>query len=108
MELAGDAIVSGKSITSVGGLDSIRPLMGVCPQFDTSLCALLTGKEHLQLFARIKGVPPSLRSQEINQLLEEVKVNVNPFVYFLMTDILRTLMSLNGSSIAHSYWKLPM
>lgn len=67
--------MSGKSIASVGGLDSIRPLMGVCPQFDTSLCALLTGKEHLQLFARIKGVPPSLRSQEVNQLLEEVKVN---------------------------------
>jgi len=33
----------------------VRRVMGVCPQFDT-LWANLTAREHLQLFAAIKGV----------------------------------------------------
>jgi ABC-type Na+ transport system ATPase subunit NatA len=33
----------------------VRRLVGYCPQFD-ALCDLLTGKEHLELYARIKGV----------------------------------------------------
>lgn len=48
--------------------------MGVCPQFDTGLWELLTGKEHLLLFASIKGLRRSLRVQEASNLLESVKV----------------------------------
>lgn len=29
---AGDALVCGTSIASAGGMDRVRPLMGVCPQ----------------------------------------------------------------------------
>ena len=30
--------------------------LGYCPQFD-ALCGLLTGREHLELYARLRGVP---------------------------------------------------
>ena len=35
-------------------MDSIRQIMGVCPQFDI-LWNELTAKEHLQIFAKLKG-----------------------------------------------------
>jgi len=53
---------SGKA--TLGGLDmqtnraAINQKMGYCPQFD-ALLARLTGREHLEMFARIKGVPES-------------------------------------------------
>ncbi len=40
--------------TTAGGMDKIRSLMGVCPQFDV-LWPELTGKEHLMLYGRLKG-----------------------------------------------------
>lgn len=70
----GDALVYETSIASPGGLDKIRPLMGVCPQFDTGLWDLLTGLEHLHLFASIKGMPSSAIGNEATKLLEGVKV----------------------------------
>lgn len=51
----GDALIYGQSISSEGGLDAIRPIMGVCPQFDV-LWSELTGQEHLMIFGHIKGV----------------------------------------------------
>lgn len=33
-----------------------RQFIGYCPQFD-ALLPLLTAREHLELFAKIKGVP---------------------------------------------------
>ena len=35
-------------------MDSIRKFMGVCPQFDI-LWDELTAKEHLHMFAKLKG-----------------------------------------------------
>lgn len=52
----GDALIYGQSISSEGGLDAVRPLMGVCPQFDV-LWGELTGKEHLAIYGHIKGLP---------------------------------------------------
>ena len=34
----------------------VHQKLGYCPQFD-ALCGLLTGREHLQLYARLRGVP---------------------------------------------------
>jgi ABC-type multidrug transport system ATPase subunit len=68
---SGDAIVCGRSIVS--SIDKIRPLMGVCPQFDV-LWEELTGREHLILFAAIKGLPPPTHQAEAAKLLEEVKL----------------------------------
>lgn len=52
----GDALIYGQSISSEGGLDAIRPIMGVCQQFDV-LWSELTGQEHLTIYGHIKGVP---------------------------------------------------
>jgi hypothetical protein len=44
----------------------VRRLVGYCPQFD-ALFDLLTGREHLQLYARIKGIP----ERHIKTVVEE-------------------------------------
>ena len=49
----GDALVYGESLSEPGGIDRVRPLMGVCPQFDV-LWGELTGYEHLYLYGLIK------------------------------------------------------
>lgn len=36
-------------------MDSIRQIMGVCPQFDI-LWEELTAAEHLKMFAKLKGI----------------------------------------------------
>jgi ABC-type dipeptide/oligopeptide/nickel transport system ATPase component len=51
----GDALIYGEAISSEGGLDRVRPVMGVCPQFDV-LWSELTGEEHLRIYGHVKGV----------------------------------------------------
>ncbi|XP_078736245.1 phospholipid-transporting ATPase ABCA1-like [Lampetra fluviatilis] len=50
---AGDARLEGYSILSQ--LSSVQSRLGYCPQFDGT-DELLTGREHLQLYARLRGV----------------------------------------------------
>lgn len=49
----GDALVYGEALSSTGGMDRIRSMMGVCPQFDV-LWSELTGLEHLTIYGNIK------------------------------------------------------
>lgn len=49
----GDALVYGEALSSTGGMDRIRSIMGVCPQFDV-LWNELTGLEHLTIYGNIK------------------------------------------------------
>ncbi|KAM9107413.1 retinal-specific phospholipid-transporting ATPase ABCA4 isoform 2-T3 [Megaptera novaeangliae] len=51
---SGDATVAGKSILT--NISDIHQSMGYCPQFD-AIDDLLTGREHLYLYARLRGVP---------------------------------------------------
>lgn len=51
----GDAIMLAESVRSPGGMGEIRGNMGVCPQFDV-LWNELTAREHMLLFANIKGI----------------------------------------------------
>jgi len=37
-------------------MTSVHQNLGYCPQFD-ALCPQLTGKEHIELYARLRGVP---------------------------------------------------
>lgn len=37
-------------------MEKVHQLMGYCPQFD-AISDLLTGREHLQFYARLRGVP---------------------------------------------------
>lgn len=49
----GDALVNGNSILTQ--LQKVRKSLGYCPQFD-ALNPLLTGREHLRLYARLRGL----------------------------------------------------
>ncbi|XP_029283093.1 phospholipid-transporting ATPase ABCA1b isoform X2 [Cottoperca gobio] len=51
---SGEAFLAGKSI--LREIDEVHQNIGYCPQFD-SINELLTGREHLELYAVLRGVP---------------------------------------------------
>ncbi|XP_043431546.1 retinal-specific phospholipid-transporting ATPase ABCA4 isoform X3 [Prionailurus bengalensis] len=51
---SGDATIAGKSILT--NISDVHQSMGYCPQFD-AVDDQLTGREHLYLYARLRGVP---------------------------------------------------
>lgn len=51
---AGEAFLKGHSILS--NMQEVHQNMGYCPQFD-AINELLTGREHLELYALLRGVP---------------------------------------------------
>ncbi|VFQ62768.1 unnamed protein product [Cuscuta campestris] len=69
----GDALIYGCSIRSSTGMSKIRQMIGVCPQFDI-LWDELSGQEHLQLFATIKGLSPASIKSVVHNALAEVKL----------------------------------
>ncbi|KDO35467.1 hypothetical protein SPRG_00314 [Saprolegnia parasitica CBS 223.65] len=83
--MTGDVLPTSGTAT-LGGFDilsqqiEVRRLMGYCPQFD-ALMDLLTVREHLELFAAIKGVP----SGRINDTVAEkmTQMNLNDFEHKL-------------------------
>ena len=56
----------------------VRRKLGYCPQFE-ALFELLTTREHLELYARIKGVPKPLVEDVVQQKLDEVCADVEVF-----------------------------
>ncbi|XP_042053846.1 ABC transporter A family member 1-like isoform X2 [Salvia splendens] len=66
---SGDALVFGKSILT--DMDEIRQSLGVCPQYDI-LFPELTVKEHLEIFANIKGVNEDCLENVAIEMAEEV------------------------------------
>ncbi|RHY14223.1 hypothetical protein DYB32_010862, partial [Aphanomyces invadans] len=77
--MTGDVLpTSGAAM--LGGFDimshqlEVRRLIGYCPQFD-ALIDLLTVREHLELFAAIKGVPPSLIDAIVNEKMDQMNLN---------------------------------
>ncbi|CAL5327146.1 unnamed protein product [Camellia sinensis] len=70
---AGDALIYGHSVRSSVGMSNIRKIIGVCPQFDI-LWDALSGREHLHLFARIKGLPAASIESVAQKSLAEVKL----------------------------------
>lgn len=61
LHLAGDAIINGLSVKN--DMTAIRQDLGVCPQFDI-LWPEITVKEHLMLYAAIKGFT---RQQQLDE-----------------------------------------
>uniref|UniRef100_A0A1S3XG68 ABC transporter A family member 11-like n=1 Tax=Nicotiana tabacum TaxID=4097 RepID=A0A1S3XG68_TOBAC len=70
----GNALIYGNSVRSSVGISNIRKLIGVCSQFDT-LWDALSGQEHLELFATIKGLSPTSKKSETEKLLADVKLD---------------------------------
>ncbi|KAL6646412.1 hypothetical protein ACP70R_018020 [Stipagrostis hirtigluma subsp. patula] len=70
----GDALIYGHSVRTTAGMSNIRRMIGVCPQFDI-LWDALTAKEHMELFASIKGLPPATIKSVAEQSLAQVKLS---------------------------------
>ena len=66
---SGDALVFGQSI--LNAMPSIRSTLGVCPQHNI-LFSLLTVKEHLQLYAVIKGVEKAKVEEAVLDMIKQV------------------------------------
>jgi ATP-binding cassette subfamily A (ABC1) protein 1 len=66
---SGDATLAGYSVTMEP--EKTRRRVGYCPQFDAHF-QNMTGREHVQLYANIKGIPPEFVQDAVSQKLEEV------------------------------------
>jgi ABC-type multidrug transport system ATPase subunit len=65
---SGDAFICGHSVSK--NPEITRRLIGYCPQFDAHF-QNMTGREHVELYAAIKGVPlSSIRNAAVAKLLE--------------------------------------
>jgi ATP-binding cassette subfamily A (ABC1) protein 3 len=65
----GDATLAGFSVTSEP--EKTRRRVGYCPQFDAHF-SNMTGREHVELYASIKGVPVELVKEAASRKLAEV------------------------------------
>jgi ABC-type multidrug transport system ATPase subunit len=68
---AGDALIFNRSVRY--SIMAIRRIMGICPQHDI-LFDDLTAREHIQLYAGLKGVPKEQWEPLIESRLEMVKL----------------------------------
>lgn len=68
-QTSGSAHIQGFSTSTQ--LSQARMFIGYCPQFD-ALLDNLTAKEHLELFASIKGIPAKQRSLLVSKKLQEM------------------------------------
>ena len=68
----GDVLLAGRS--SVRYPEHLRSEIGYCPQFD-ALYENLSGRDHVELYARIKGIPPKHVRRAADKKLSEVGFN---------------------------------
>ena len=68
---AGDAVLEGISCGS--DPDAARKLMGICPQHDV-LWDELTAREHLTLYAKVRGIPEDKVEQAVNDMIKATKL----------------------------------
>jgi len=88
------AILPSGGAAYLGGFDvvneqwKVRRLLGYCPQHD-ALLDRLTVREHLQLFGRIKGIPP----RELHQYCDAMMQNLD-----LDSHVDKQAMTLSGGN----------
>jgi ABC-type multidrug transport system ATPase subunit len=69
---SGDATLAGYSVMNEP--EQTRRRIGYCPQFD-ALFQNMTGLEHVELYASIKGVPRKYIKEAANSKLDEMGLN---------------------------------
>jgi ABC-type multidrug transport system ATPase subunit len=69
---SGDAFIKDHSV--VTDLDGARRHIGYCPQFD-AINQLLTGREHLQFYARIHGIPEKYIKQAADRCIRRLQLS---------------------------------
>ncbi|XP_073907052.1 retinal-specific phospholipid-transporting ATPase ABCA4 isoform X1 [Castor canadensis] len=70
---SGDATIAGKSIPT--NMSEVHQSMGYCPQSD-AIDDLLTGREHLYLYARLRGVPAEEIEKVANWSIQSLGLSV--------------------------------
>ncbi|XP_065189363.1 ATP-binding cassette sub-family A member 9-like [Sycon ciliatum] len=70
----GLARIYGLDIDSPADMAEVRQFTGVCPQHDI-LYEELTVREHLLLFARIKGIPGDCEEQEVLKIMKRITLD---------------------------------
>lgn len=73
---SGTALVFGYDIRDYKDMQVIRSKTGVCPQHDI-LFDLLTPREHLQFFARVRGLAKETINEEVRAIIQVVSVHYN-------------------------------
>lgn len=70
---AGEAYVAGHDITGAtpGGVQEARQNIGFCPQIDP-LLGLMTGRETLRMFARLRGISADKIEEVVTALLDKL------------------------------------
>ena len=66
---SGDAFIHGYSVANQ--MKDIRPLIGVCPQKNV-IWDLLSPRDHLELYARLRNVPVGEATTQIEKLLKDI------------------------------------
>ncbi|XP_047563456.1 ATP-binding cassette sub-family A member 6-like isoform X1 [Lutra lutra] len=69
----GSVTIYNKNLSEMQDLEEIRKITGVCPQFNVQF-DILTVKENLRLFAKIKGIQPQEVEQEVQRILLELNI----------------------------------
>merc|ERR1719158_2385505 len=64
---SGEGVLNGLDMLS--NRDEINRSMGYCPQFD-ALFEKLTGREHLQLYARVKGISKEQEKEVVDNMIK--------------------------------------
>lgn len=52
-------------------MERVHQLIGYCPQFD-AISDLLTGREHLELYARLRGVPEDAVPKVMSKITSKI------------------------------------
>jgi ABC-type multidrug transport system ATPase subunit len=68
---SGQAFIDGKDLST--NMNSIYQVMGVCPQHDI-LWETLTAREHLNFYARLKGLNGGRMRGAVDAVLESVRL----------------------------------
>ncbi|GAB5359398.1 hypothetical protein AAMO2058_000540400 [Amorphochlora amoebiformis] len=74
--------INGAGTATLAGLDvlsdqlEVRKLIGYCPQFD-ALLPLMTARETLRMFARIKGVNAASIEEYVEDLCRQLSLDIN-------------------------------
>ena len=70
---SGDAYLNGHSVTQ--DIEKVHQDIGYCPQTD-AIFPLLTAREHLYFYARIRGIPEKFVSKVCKWALKRVDLEV--------------------------------
>lgn len=68
---SGSVHILGQDITTTNGFAVARKQIGYCPQFD-AIFEGLTVKEHLQIYASLKGIKKSLRERMVLKAIKDM------------------------------------